>query len=642
MQIVRGGATPRKTLIRLLDRRFDGHVVHEDDVVNESLFARRRPLWRACARVRVGVRFRFDPVMMEVFERRVLLASPLTAIPALHSDPSAHAKLYLDFDGDAATPDWLGEPVPATPAYDVDGDPTTFSNTELNDIREIWARVSEKYSPFNIDVTTVDPGSLDNLKATRIVIGGDGAWLGADAEGVAPIGGFANDEPNTGYVFSALPGNDPKTTAEAVAHEAGHTFGLLHHSSYDDQGKLTAEYNPGNSSVAPIMGESYFAVRGLWEDAPDDVAVTEFQDDLAIISGPTNGFGFRADDHGDTQFSATSITGTNGTVGATGVITQNTDVDVFSFTTPAGLVSFNLAVAGFGPMLDASLDLKDAFGTTLASSHTASLGESVSATVPAGTYYVYVSSAGGYGDIGQYQLSGQLPQGVISNNGQTLLVSGTDNDDDIEITLEDGSYKLDVNGTVQTLDPASISEFQILAGGGNDSVTIGPGVCKVYCLAGSGDDTVVGGDFNDTITGSAGNDLLLGGGGDDRLDGSAGKDILDGGLGNDRLYGSDGNDVLTGDAGVDRLFGGNDNDVLSGGSSADKLYGEYGNDTLYGGNGTDLMTGGVGIDQYYGGNDNDTLDARNGTQDLVNGGAGNDTAQVDSNDIKQSLEILLP
>lgn len=619
--------------------------VVEDDVVNVSLRVRRWSLWAACAGVRTPSRRGGSSVEIEAVERRLLLASPLTAVPPLHSLPQAHAKLYLDFNGDPATPDWVGLPVPETPAYDTDGDATTFSSNELKNIQEIWARVAEKYSPFNLDVTTVDPGNLDNLKTSRIVIGGEGEWLGADAGGVAPINGFNNDSPNTGYVFSALPGFTTKGISEAVAHEAGHTFGLLHHSTYTESGEVAEEYDPGNNQSSPIMGVSYYASRGLWAVAADDTGPGNIQDDLAILSGPTNGFGFRADDYGNTQFSATTLTGTNSTVSAAGVITESDDVDVFSITTPAGQVSFNLDVARYGPMLNSSLELRDAFGTVIASSDTLNWSEALTATVTAGTYYVYVSSNGSYGDIGQYELSGQLPQGVINNDAQTLLVSGTDEADVITITLEDGAYKLDVNGDEQTLDPASIAQFNILAGGGNDSVTVGPGVCKVYILGGSGDDTLTGGDFNDTITASGGNDLVIGGAGDDRLSGSAGRDILVGGDGADRLYGDAGNDNLTGGAGVDRLYGGDDNDAMNGGSSADKEYGEYGNDTIYGGNGNDLLNGGVGINQIYGGDGDDNIYARNGTVDLVNGGNGTDHAQVDDEvdlkDVKQLLEDLL-
>src|SRR5258708_26098028 len=83
----------------------------------------------------------------EVLEERKLFAgSALSSIPALSSRPSASAKIYLDFDG-ASAQSWGSYNVTTTPAYDQDGDPTTFSSGELASINEIWQRVSEKFSP---------------------------------------------------------------------------------------------------------------------------------------------------------------------------------------------------------------------------------------------------------------------------------------------------------------------------------------------------------------------------------------------------------------------------------------------------------------------------------------------------------------
>jgi hypothetical protein len=95
-------------------------------------------------------------------------------------------------------------------------------------------------------------------------------------------------------------------------------------------------------------------------------------------------------------------------VGGKGVIEQIADVDYFSFQTLAGDVSFTLDVAPFGAMLDASLSLFDSTGFMLAEAATASLGESLSLSLPGGWYSLAVSSAGGYGDIGQYFLSGTI------------------------------------------------------------------------------------------------------------------------------------------------------------------------------------------------------------------------------------------
>src|SRR5215469_6320685 len=100
-------------------------------------------------------------VVTEILESRLLLSgslSPLNSIPALNSDPGAPHTLYLDFHGEPSEY-WGLQTVPATPAYDVDGDPTTFSSQELANIQEIWSRVAEAFSPFNVNVTTVDPGN---------------------------------------------------------------------------------------------------------------------------------------------------------------------------------------------------------------------------------------------------------------------------------------------------------------------------------------------------------------------------------------------------------------------------------------------------------------------------------------------------
>lgn len=72
------------------------------------------------------------------------------------------------------------------PPYDKDNVPTSFSTAELNDVVAIWRAVSEDYSPFDVDVTTIS--QLGNNPATymRVMIGGNGAWYGS-AGGVAYV-----------------------------------------------------------------------------------------------------------------------------------------------------------------------------------------------------------------------------------------------------------------------------------------------------------------------------------------------------------------------------------------------------------------------------------------------------------------------
>jgi hypothetical protein len=59
-------------------------------------------------------------------------------------------------------------------------------------------------------------------------------------------------------------------------------------------------------------------------------------------------------------------------------------------------------------MLDLSMNLYDAAGVLVASSATSSLGEYLLVPLNAGTYRLGITSAGNYGDVGQYFLSGSV------------------------------------------------------------------------------------------------------------------------------------------------------------------------------------------------------------------------------------------
>jgi hypothetical protein len=337
---------------------------------------------------------------------------PLASVPQLSSRPGARVKLYLDFVGAAGQP-WGGYTVTPTPAYDTDGDASTFTATEIDQVRDVWARVTEKYSPFDVDVTTVDPGHFDYGEVARVVVGGDGAWSGGVYGGFSYVSGFTGATSNTGWVFAKNLGKGrPKYVAEAAAHEAGHLFGLTHQSAYDANNNKTDEYRGGRDPTAPnasdpIMGFSYYAARGLWARGQSADGAFSIQSDMEIIAG--NGFGFRADDHGNVRLTADLLDVIDGTYGSgAGVIERATDVDYFCFRSDGGLVQLTADVAALGPTLDLALTLTDADGNVLAAADTASLGEGVSVLVPAGDYYLAVASHGGYGDVGQYTISGTV------------------------------------------------------------------------------------------------------------------------------------------------------------------------------------------------------------------------------------------
>ncbi|MDY6805617.1 MAG: peptidylprolyl isomerase [Cyanobacteriota bacterium] len=100
---------------------------------------------------------------------------------------------------------------------------------------------------------------------------------------------------------------------------------------------------------------------------------------------------------------------------------------------------------------------------------------------------------------------------------------------------------------------------------------------------------------------------VLGGDGNDSITGSIINDVANGNQGDDTLSGEDSADYLRGGKGEDVLVGGLDNDILSGNLDNDTLDGGEGNDFLRGGKGNDLLTGGGGRDVLVGDRDGDTL-----------------------------------
>lgn len=357
--------------------------------------------------------------------------NPLTSIPSLNSLAGAPVTIYLDFNGHTETQDWPtvrtdGQSGPiVTPVFDVDNDPTTFSDEELRMMTEVWYRVSEDYAPFNINVTTVDPNTTNDFQAIRVAVGGSNSWIGAGIGGIAFLDSFNNAAVNTCYVFSDNMGigtpNHMKYTSDAVSHEVGHTLGLLHHAVYDSAGNLTAGYDPGQPLLGPIMGAPYISERTIWANAPDDQGVTSIQDDMAVITRSANRtVQYRTDDHGNSIAAASPITVTSANVSATGVIERNNDRDVFQVQTDDGNISFsvsglnlrsvfNMPTLNFGTNLDTVIRLYDSSGTLIDSDSPAnSLSSSVSATVTAGVYYVEVTHNGQYGQIGQYSLTGTV------------------------------------------------------------------------------------------------------------------------------------------------------------------------------------------------------------------------------------------
>lgn len=345
---------------------------------------------------------------------------PYTETFKLHSRPGSSRVIFLDFDGHTTSgTSWNtsytgGAPIVSAP-YSLDGDPNTFNTAEQDAIQYIWQRVAEDFAPFDVDVTTEDPGDAgifrsstsDTLYGTRAVISPTN-FTGQSIGGIAYVGVFnyvgTNYKP--AFIMTSGLGNNEKNIAEATSHEVGHNLGLSH------DGTASVGYYQGHGDWAPIMGVGYYRAVTQWSKG-EYPGANQLQDDLAVMQ--TYGIAIIPDDHGDSRATATVLSGTN--LSASGVVTTRTDTDVFQFSTGTGNVTLNFNPAPRGPNLDIQATLTDSNGNTVAVLNPAGLAASYTGTLAAGVYFITVDGVGagdlvtGYSDyasLGQYTITGTL------------------------------------------------------------------------------------------------------------------------------------------------------------------------------------------------------------------------------------------
>ncbi|MGL5943491.1 MAG: calcium-binding protein [Waterburya sp.] len=205
------------------------------------------------------------------------------------------------------------------------------------------------------------------------------------------------------------------------------------------------------------------------------------------------------------------------------------------------------------------------------------------------------------------------------------------------------------NGTVSDGSQfREIETFGFNSGSGNDDIQIT--AATAYVSGGAGNDTIIGGAYNDNLDSGEGNDLINAGGGDDYVYTSAGIDTVIGGSGNDSLTliyysatddltinytdinngtvsdGSrfqgfesifittgSGNDSINSTIKVTDLFAGAGSDRVSSSAQDDYLFGEEGADSLKSNGGNDTLIGGSGIDTLTGGSGEDNFRFENPT-----------------------------
>jgi hypothetical protein len=258
--------------------------------------------------------------------------SPEEAPPILNSRPTAVATLYLDFDGEVVNdPDWNN-------GQTINAPPPNVSNAEIT---QIFERVKEDFWPFRINVTTEVSryNSAPVGKRMRCIITpNDAAAPGSG--GVAYLTSFAR----AGSTFSStIPcwvfNSSVIGIAEAISHELGHTFGLRHDGRELPSGheEYYLGHGSGATSWCPIMGAGYYVSLVQWSKGEYANANNQ-EDDVAIISNNTNGFGYIADEAGGTRAQAANLAfATGGVITQPGIITAASDEDFIRSRAPAEL-----------------------------------------------------------------------------------------------------------------------------------------------------------------------------------------------------------------------------------------------------------------------------------------------------------------
>lgn len=373
---------------------------------------------------------------------------PLDQTFALESRPGATRVIYLDFNGQTVTNSYFNEvftggaAIVAAP-FSTDGDVSTdFSADELTHIQNVWSAVAEDYAPFDVNVTTKDPGTDGIVRSSAgdtrygsraIITQGGPIASSCSCGGFATMGTFdavqGHEYAQPAWIFAS---GSATYDALTISHEVGHNLGLEHH------GTSTSGYYSGAGSWIPIMGGGTERRVSQWSSGEYLDADNPTQDDVALIAAQVP---VVADDH--TVLGAGVPTPLAAGVPVTGAITTRDDHDTFAFAASGGTT---LTVTGSSWLsnLDASLTIRDDAGATVAqvdplvaSDGLSGLGATWSGSLPAGDYTATVDGVGNgdpaseggysdYGSLGRYAIGVDATADVPAVDASTPVADSSD------------------------------------------------------------------------------------------------------------------------------------------------------------------------------------------------------------------------